>query len=171
MTSGIERGPTTGIRGVDLSARTASPVAGGRVLDRGTGLAARACARRPKWWVLAKEEGCGVEVLTTEAFGEEALAVFGFEEEAEMFSCLGGGSGWQAKETSPGELVSLLCGPYARVGTVVVDPLPGVCGARAVRSLCVGRAGFVGVLLGERGPRSRRPPRGRKQGGVPWAWR
>jgi hypothetical protein len=46
--------------------------------------------------------------------GAEALAVFAFEEEARDFvdSRFGAsGEGWEARQTCPGELASVLCGP------------------------------------------------------------
>ena len=59
----------------------------------------------------------------------EALPVFSFEEEAEMFLKLETpGMCWQASETTPGELASLLDGPCAEVKSVALDPLPVVDG-------------------------------------------
>ena len=68
------------------------------------------------YWLIAKNENGRVEVLTVDlGEGEQALPVFGYEEEAEMFLCLGGaGDGWRARESTPGELVSVLDGPCAR---------------------------------------------------------
>ena len=62
------------------------------------------------YWFIAKNENGRVEVLTVDlGEGEQALPVFGYEEEAEMFLCLGGaGDGWRARESTPRELVSVL---------------------------------------------------------------
>ena len=62
--------------------------------------------------------------------GEQALPVFSGEGEAEMFVWLGGAfeDGWRVRETSAGELVSILYGPCAGVGSVALDPSPGMDG-------------------------------------------
>ena len=87
----------------------------------------------------------------------EALPVFSFEEEAEMFlqlktleTC------WRARETTPGELVSLLYGPCAGVKSVALDPLPVVGGEIAADLTGRGRDRFVRNLLD--GHRSRKKP-------------
>jgi hypothetical protein len=59
------------------------------------------------------------------ASGEEALAVFTFEEEAELFLILGRVSeSWQIRESSAGEIISLLMGPNVDVGRIALDPAP-----------------------------------------------
>ncbi len=89
------------------------------------------------------------------------LAVFGFEEEAEMFLRLGGreGDGWRAREIGVGELVSVLDGPScADVGSVALDPVPGMPEDGTVGLVEVGRERFVRAVLG--GP-GRGGPEGR----------
>ncbi len=82
--------------------------------------------RRPRYWTLGREGSSHLEVFTIDQDGRgEALVVFGFEEEAELFlgleeKCVG----WQARETTTGELVSMLYGPCANVDRVMIDPLP-----------------------------------------------
>lgn len=57
--------------------------------------------------------------------GEDLLPVFAFEEEARMFLWERAlDPVWNVRNTSSGELVSLLCGPYASVKRVAVDPPP-----------------------------------------------
>lgn len=57
--------------------------------------------------------------------GGEALAVFSSEEEAEMFLWLGKyEGGWRTRETSTGEVISLLYGPCSEAGSVALDPFP-----------------------------------------------
>ena len=66
-----------------------------------------------------------MEVLTVDCGGDEALPVFSHEEEAELFLSLGGvGDGWRVRESAAGEIVSLLFGPCAGVGSVALDPSP-----------------------------------------------
>lgn len=82
--------------------------------------------RRPRYWTLGREGSSHLEVFTIDQDGRgEALVVFGFEEEAQLFlgleeKC----AGWHARETTTGELISMLYGPYANVGRVMIDPLP-----------------------------------------------
>lgn len=57
--------------------------------------------------------------------GEEALPVFGFEDEARLYLRLLGMEGeWKIREATVGELAPLLRGPYAGVGKVALDPVP-----------------------------------------------
>ncbi len=106
-----------------------------------------------KWWLLAKDRDFEAWKLVTDCDGEKALPVFSGEGEAEMFVWLGGAfeDGWRVRETSAGELVSILCGPCAGVGRVALDPSPGIA-ADAIRRLSVSRKRFVSRIVG--GPRS-----------------
>lgn len=82
-------------------------------------------ARRPLW-LIAKQENVRLDVLTIHSDSDgETLPIFSHEEEAEMFLWLGTlEAGWRARETTAGELVSLLYGLCAVVGKVALDPLP-----------------------------------------------
>ena len=104
--------------------------------------------RRPasKWWLLATNESLGVRVLVADCGGEQALPVFSGEGEAEMFVWLGDAfeDGWRVRETSAGELVSILYGPCAGVGKGGArslagdgggDDPPGQCKPGEVRKL------------------------------------
>ena len=97
---------------------------------KGTERAAERAPRRPlpgpANWLIAKNENGRIEVLTLHRCGEEVLPVFGHEEEAEMYLQLGCvvGDGWRVRESSAGELVSVLYGPCAGVKEVALDPLP-----------------------------------------------
>src|SRR5919106_5053223 len=85
-----------------------------------------------RYWVIAKDakdakDGFGqLEVLTVDLDGTgEALPVFSFEEEAEMFLWLQTSEdGREVRETTPGQLVSILYGPCAHVRRVMLDPVP-----------------------------------------------
>jgi hypothetical protein len=107
--------------------------------------------RRPasKWWLLAKDGEFGAGKLPADCDGEKALPVFSGEGEEEMFVWLGGvfEDGWRVRETSAGELVSILCGPCAGVGRVALDPSPGMA-ADAIRLISVSRKRFVSRIVG-----------------------
>jgi hypothetical protein len=84
-----------------------------------------------RYWVIAKDGFGKPDPLTVDLDGAgEALPIFSFEEEAEMFLWLQTTEdGREVRETTPGQLVSILYGPCADVGRVMLDPLPEI-GAR-----------------------------------------
>ena len=97
-------------------------------------------------WVIAKQRCNGPEVFT---IGTDVLPVFSFEEEAQMFLGLGhAADGWQVRETTCGELVSVLHGPCREVEHVTLDPVPGI-----VDLVSLSRRAFVRPLL-EREPKA-----------------
>jgi hypothetical protein len=109
-----------------------------------------------RWhWLIVKDRTSGMDVLTLDlGSGQEALAVFGFEEEARMFLELrptaAPGEGWRVRRTSAGELVSVLYGPCSGARRVVLDPLPGVLDrGKSIGLLAIDRNGFLRMLLGE----------------------
>jgi hypothetical protein len=76
-------------------------------------------------WLVARDGDHPLEVFTMGCGGAESLPVFSHEEEAGKFLDLGGaGNGWRTRESSAGEIVSLLFGLYSRVGSVALDPSP-----------------------------------------------
>ena len=120
------------------------------------GVSRRAGTQR--YWVIAKDvkdvkDGFGrPDLLTVDLDGTgQALPVFSFEEEAEMFLCLQTTEdGREVRETTPGQLVSILYGPCADVGRVMLDPLPEI-GARNLNSLLgMDRNDFVESVMGVR---------------------
>jgi hypothetical protein len=103
---------------------------------------------RSKWWMLAKDDDLGAEVLLANCDGEQALPVFSGEGEAEMFVWLAGAfeDGWRGRESSSGELVSILFGPCAGVGRVALDPSPEMT-AETIRLVSLSRERFVSWIL------------------------
>ena len=76
------------------------------------------------YWLIVAREGFRMRVCTVQ--GEDAMPVFTREREAASFLRAAGlEGGWRARETSLGELVSLLLGPYAGVSRIVLDPPTG----------------------------------------------
>ena len=113
--------------------------------------ATEATRRRPKWWLIAKTEYGRVEFLTMarDEDGGETMPVFGYEEEAETFLHLGGyGDSWSVRESSSGEIVSVLCGACSGAEGVVLDPLPEMIDDETLALVRLGRKRFLGWLLG-----------------------
>lgn len=109
-------------------------------------------ARRPRY-LITRHAISQLEVLTTGYEGGEVLPVFDFEEEARMYlkyirAGITGGD-WRVRETSVGELVSILCGPCARVAVVAFDPPPEVCGGTLRGQQSARREDVLVALLGE----------------------
>lgn len=91
---------------------------------------------------------------------EGSLAVFSSEEEAETFLRLSRDDekmGWQSRETTAGELISVLLGPCAKVGWVSLDPLPLLLGRAMLPFVSVTRELFVQELMGEHRKVTRQP--------------
>ncbi len=114
--------------------------------------AEQASGRRPDsaFWLIAKNENGRTEILALDlAAGEEALPVFSHEEEAEMFLGLWEVTleGWQVRESTAGELISVLHGPCAGVERVALDPLPKMVAQRTVRLASLSRERFLDLLL------------------------
>ena len=85
------------------------------------------------YWLIENPEAGRPEQLTVRIDARrEALPVFSFPEEAEMFLKLGGleERGWRIAESTAGDLVSRLAG-YHRAGIelVALDPLPEMMGS------------------------------------------
>jgi hypothetical protein len=100
------------------------------------------------YWLIAKNENGGMEVSTVRLpGGEEALAVFGHEEEAELFLWLEVSShGWRTRESSAGELISILYGLCNGVEKVVLDPLPRLLAEKTVGLVSMERDCFVDFI-------------------------
>jgi hypothetical protein len=116
-----------------------------------------------RYWVIAKDGFGKPDLLTVDLDGAgEALPVFSFEEEAEMFLWLQTTEdGREVRGTTPGQLVSILYGPCAHVGRVMLDPLPEI-GARVQISLLgMDRHDFVESVMGARSLETPYKPSGR----------
>ena len=101
------------------------------------------------FWLVVRHEDRRMEVLMVGCSGEQALPVFSGEGEAEMFVWLEGAfeEGWRVRQTSAGELVSILYGPCAGVGRVALDPSPEMVGTDAVSLVSVAREWFLSWIL------------------------
>ena len=105
--------------------------------------------RRLFWLIVTRAHG-SMEVLTIDAGGETVLPVFSFREEVELFLLLQAkGAEWWPRETTTGELASLLLGPCARVDKVALDPLPSLGERETIGLVSTGRRRFMRYLMGE----------------------
>jgi hypothetical protein len=108
---------------------------------------------RPHWLVI-KQLTSRMEVSTTHLRGgPKALVVFSNEEEAEMFLDLrlpASKDRWRVRQTSVGELVSVLYGPWSDTKKVVLDLLPEIGREELSGLLGMHRAEFLRFLLGEK---------------------
>jgi hypothetical protein len=114
-------------------------------------------AAQRSFWLIATRVHGRMEVLTLDTGGETVLPVFSFQEEGKFFLRLEATEAdWWPRETTTGELVSLLLGLCARVDKVALDPLPGPRRRDFVGLVSTGRRYFVRHLLGEVAPHSER---------------
>ena len=104
--------------------------------------------KRTPYWLLAKNECTGVEVLITGlSNGRQALPVFSFKEEAEMFLCLKNSrDDWRVRETTPGELLSMLYTILKSIKYITLDPIPMNSAPDTSVLLSVARKDFIGRL-------------------------
>lgn len=119
-------------------------------------------AARRSFWLIAIQAHGRIEVLTIDVDGETVLPVFSAQEEGEFFLSLEATEAdcWP-RETTTGELVSLLLGLCARVDKVALDPLPSL--GEIVELVSTGRRHFVRHLMGDVAAHSEREkPSGRE---------
>ena len=105
------------------------------------------------YWLIAENRNNRLEVLTIRTDDEqETLPVFSSEEEAKMILQFGGVTGGlRARESSPGELVSVLSGPCAGVKKVALDPSPEMVNEGTVGLISLLRESFLGLIMVRRG--------------------
>ncbi|HEX5848603.1 MAG TPA: hypothetical protein VFY59_05350 [Rubrobacter sp.] len=102
--------------------------------------------------VVARDGDEGLEVLRVPLEGKgQVLPVFsaGWAARGYLFAEAPGG-GWYVRACTPGELASLLIGPWAGVGWVALDPRPGRSGGEAANVMP--RKHFIDYLSCSRAP-------------------
>lgn len=101
------------------------------------------------WWLVARGGHLRTELLFVDCGGGRALPVFSGEGEAEMFVWLGDAfeEGWRVRETSTGELISILCGPCAGVRSVALDPSPGMAEEELIGLVTLTRERFLDRIV------------------------
>ena len=97
------------------------------------------------FWLIFADEHTLMHPLTVALPGSgEALAVFSSKEEAEMFLWLGiEGDDWRIRETSAGEIISLLYGPCSEAKSVALDPFPEMLADGLAGLVALDRARFL----------------------------
>src|ERR671915_486196 len=125
-------------------------------MNRPRRMAERASRQPPgpaSYWLIAAKRNDRIEALTIRTDDEqEALAVFSSEEEAEIILRFGGVTGgWRARESSAGELVSVLSGPCAGVKKVALDPSPEMVVEGTVGLVSLLRESFMNLVMARRG--------------------
>jgi hypothetical protein len=102
------------------------------------------------WYLIARREGSRLEVLTLAGQPRrEILPLFTTAVSARDFLRRGGvGVDWWVRESTAGELVSILVGYLPHVDRVVLDPVFGVSAGDA-EPQSPSKKEFVSILLGE----------------------
>jgi hypothetical protein len=106
-------------------------------------------------WIITSYQNTRINTLTIDSDGGDGsfLAIFSFKEEAEAYLNLledNEKRGWRSRETTVGELTSLLLGSCAGVRWVALDPLPLACTKAMLPLMSVSRERFVQDLMEER---------------------
>ena len=131
---------------------------------------AKSRAPRRPFWLIANQEDGHLEVYTLyPGGGRQVLPIFSFEREAEVFLRLEApGTGWWARETTAGELISVLYGPCASAKEVALDPLPVVGGEMIFDLLGPAREDFLRDFVGAAPAPEHRPrPKVTMNNGLP----
>jgi len=104
-------------------------------------------------WLIATHSSAPMNVLTINCSNGETLPVFNFKEEAEMFlRRVELRTSWRVRQTTPGELLSMLYASCAGVEKVALDPPPpGIVGEALVGLVSLSRNDFVRALMEEDG--------------------
>ena len=96
------------------------------------------------WLIFADDHQLTHPITVALPGSGEALAVFSSEGEAEMFLLLGmEGDGWRIRETSAGEVISLLHGSCSEVRSVALDPFPEMLADGLVGLVALDRSRFL----------------------------
>lgn len=125
-------------------------------MQREVALRAHVSTERPRrsasYWLIVGQDGTRRVLTLHSRLRGEILPVFGSEEDAGMFlTPLGAfGGGFTPKPIVAEDLASLLWDPLSSVGTVALDPTPGVDTAAVLDLISTDRESFVEYLTEER---------------------
>ena len=103
------------------------------------------------WYLIARREGNRLEILTLAAQPRrETLPGFASAGAArDSLRCGGAGGDWRIRESTAGELISLLMDHLPHVDRIVLDPVFGVSAGDA-EPRSASKQAFVAALMGER---------------------
>lgn len=125
-----------------------------------------------EYWLVAEGDDPKTPLTVILPDGREALPIFSFAEEAEMFLWFGW-AGCRAFEVSRDELLSMLSEPRALADAVVLDPSPEIMAEMAVGLVTLSRERFVNRVADAE--RSKEPGIGKNEteavptrGPTPW---
>ena len=105
------------------------------------------------FWIVLDGSGPLVPLRIVLPDGREALALFSGEDEARMFCSLreeAAEADPHLRETSVGEVISLLYCPLTAARHVALDPLPGILGGRLLGLITLDRERFARSFAGIR---------------------
>lgn len=106
-----------------------------------------------EYWLVAKvEDGPKSPLTVILPGGREALPIFSFAEEAEMFLWFGW-DGCRAFEVSRDDLLSMLSEPRVVADAVVLDPSPEIMAEMAVGLVTLSRERFVARIADAESPK------------------
>lgn len=101
----------------------------------------------PVWFVISRYENNRLRVLHVPSMGEETLLIFSTEPSASGFLERHGlAPEWHVRETTAGELTSILLSPPAQMLQVSLDP-PASLDDSGWQ--CTSRKDFIAALMGE----------------------
>jgi len=100
--------------------------------------------RDETFWVVLSASGPPLPLRVALPDGRQAMALFSGEDEARMFCSLreAGEANPHLRETSVGEVLSLLYCPLTAASHVALDPLPEVLRSRLLRLITLERERF-----------------------------
>lgn len=105
-----------------------------------------------EFWVVCEEPEDLAAPLTVDLPGlGEALAVFGFEEEALLYPGLASTDDLRARRLPAAGLLALLLGRWSRFGSVALDPIPQLDADLTLPLTTMSRARFVRFLASYQG--------------------
>ena len=102
------------------------------------------------FWVVLEDDARRLPLTVFLPDGKEAIALFSGEEEARMFCHFREEEGASAniRQTTTGEVLSLLYCPWCAAKHVALDPFPEVLGKRLLGLLTLDREGFARRFAG-----------------------
>jgi hypothetical protein len=123
------------------------------------GLRARRSSMVHVFWIMLEGSPRALPLTVFLSDGKEALALFSGEEEARMFCHLcEEGASVNLRQTTAGEVISLLYCPWCAAKHVALDPFPEILGSRLLGLLTLDRADFARRFAGLGSDPVARPP-------------